>query len=66
MITHRAILVIALGAFTAAASGGEQRSIVIRNDAPDVKLSGNARIDFSALREFPAIFQEGSPDASAA
>jgi hypothetical protein len=64
MIMHRAILVIALGACSAAASGGEQRSLVLRNDTPDVKLSGNARIDFSALREFPAIFQEGTPDAS--
>ena len=64
MIAHRALLVIALGVCSAAASGGEQRSSLLRNDAPAVVLSGNARIDFSALREFPALFQEGTPEAA--
>lgn len=64
MITHRALLVIALGACSAVALAGERRSLVLRNDAPEVKLSGNARIDFSAPRDFPALFQEGTPEAS--
>ena len=46
-----------------ALAGGHQRSVVMREDSPPVVLSGNARIDFTALHEFPSLFQEGSSDA---
>jgi hypothetical protein len=72
MNTHKsvltlAILVLAVVSVGAVAFAAEHpSSVVLRGDLPDVKLSGNARIDFSGVPEFPALFQEGRPDASGA
>jgi len=57
------LLAMGFVACTAAAAGDHPPSVVLRDGAPPVVLSGNARIDFTALHGFPAIFQEGTPDA---
>ena len=40
-------------------------SLVLRHDVPGTALSGNARIDFSGAPGVPAVFEGGTPDASA-
>lgn len=48
----------------AAHAGENPASVVMREHAAGVTLSGNARIDFSAVPVSPGPFQEGVPDAS--
>ncbi|HMK39329.1 MAG TPA: hypothetical protein VK569_08315 [Bacteroidota bacterium] len=67
MTIRESVLILAVVSCAAAArGGGNPSSVVFRDRAPDVKLSGNARIDFTAVTEFPAIFQGISSDSSAA
>ena len=61
-----AILVPAVVVSAAAFAGEHPSSVVLRGGPTDVKLSGNARIDFSGVQEFPALFQQDAPDASGA
>ncbi len=63
MNVSASFLAMAFVACSAAAAGDHPPSVVLRDGAPPVVLSGNARIDFTALHEFPALFQEGTPDA---
>jgi hypothetical protein len=66
---NRQLFAILLALFLCAlvAQAGENpSSLVLRGRVPGTPLSGNARIDFSRVQEFPPVFQEGSPDASGA
>jgi hypothetical protein len=64
-MTRRSLIILAILTASAVALGGEPRlSVVLRDDAPAVTLSGNARIDFSGAAEIPAAFQSGTPDLS--
>jgi hypothetical protein len=67
MNIQRSFLVLSIACLSATAVAGDHSSsVVLRGDAPVATLSGNARIDFSAVPEFPAMFQEGPADASVA
>jgi hypothetical protein len=67
MNSQVSIVLLAIASLCASAFAGDHpSSVVFRDSVSDVTLSGNARIDFSGMSEFPATFQEGSPDASAA
>jgi hypothetical protein len=67
MNSHILIVLLAIAACCLPADAGENpSSVVLRHDAPGTALSGNARIDFSAVPPSPAPRQEGSPDASQA
>ncbi len=66
-MTYRWILVFAIVSVSAMGRAGEHSSsVVLRGDAPEVRLSGNARIDFTGVSEFPAIAREGAADPSGA
>ena len=65
MNSHKSIVFAASVMCCLAAHAGENpASVVLRGHASGVRLSGNARIDFSAVPASPAPFQEGVPDAS--
>ena len=67
MTIRKSLLILAIVSGAAAArAGGNSTSVVLRDHAPDVTLSGNARIDFTAVAEFPSIFQGSPADSSAA
>jgi hypothetical protein len=67
MNSQISIVLLALAACSLSAHAGENpSSVVLRHDAPGTALSGNARIDFSGVQEFPALFQQDAPAASSA
>ena len=64
MNSHISVILLAIVVCSLLARAGENpTSVVLRHDGPGTVLSGNARIDFSAVPVSPAPFQEGSPDA---
>ena len=67
MNTAKSILFLSILAGGLAAHAEDHASsVVLREHAPGLAASGNARIDFSTLPPVPAGFQEGAPDASQA
>ncbi len=67
MNTRVSIVLLAIAACCLSAFAGDHpSSVVLRDSASGVKLSGNARIDFGGMSVFPGTFPEGSPDGSGA